>query len=95
MMARISACSSPGTDWDSSLWSTSTTRLRRGVIRWMRLRVPTTFMSSSTTGNTRWRLSRAIFNTSSTKSDSLAGHRSVVRQTRLTGMDWKIMRAAR
>ena len=34
MMPRISACSMPGTVWASSLWSTSTTRLRRGFSRW-------------------------------------------------------------
>ena len=30
MISRMSAWSSPVTDWDFSLWSTSTTRLRRG-----------------------------------------------------------------
>ena len=34
MIPAISACSSPGTDWAFSLWSTSTTRLRLGRIRW-------------------------------------------------------------
>ena len=34
MIAMISTCSSPGTDWDASLWSTSTTRLLLGRSMW-------------------------------------------------------------
>ena len=39
-----------GTDWAASLWSTSTTRLWRGRIRWYRDRVPTTRSSASRMG---------------------------------------------
>ena len=34
MISRISTCSRPGTDWEASLWSTSTTRLLLGLSRW-------------------------------------------------------------
>ena len=34
MISMISASSRPGTDWEASLWSTRTTRLRRGRSRW-------------------------------------------------------------
>ena len=50
MMASTSAWLRPGTDWAASLWSTSTTCLRRGLMRWYRERVPTTFSSLSRMG---------------------------------------------